>query len=527
MRLGEVLGLNQARGRIDLPDRPHGEPDRGDLVEEDAREYLVARARGVPQAIEAAEAGGGQWLVDRRVGVEPGIAFGDPGREGDELRHEVRGGELGMARTVAVVQESRDRPQPQLAHALEPLVRPAPVRSGGPVGLDPLPQHRIADRGDAERGELVKILDTLVVPVQPCLVDQLVADPGHGAFQTAPHLQRRPARVGSSWWRDAAGASPERGRRRGHNRAAPGPAHLSALRNTDRAGFLSGKCPRGSAWARTRGLARTCARAWESIRVGSCARFCADPLRARRCSKLIGEHGRRLAMRFFRIAAATCGIAGAKPASSINEKWSAPWSDRSSLSMAPGTSTSAATPRSRWRMSIAGGRAPYRRPGRRSVPRTAPTEWQGLVPAHVRAARRVAGRRRLPPLRRRQLPRAGAREPHARRPSTRAAGCPSRWRSAPSSALAPTRSRSTSPRPRTIRPSIPSTRSAKRWPGSRAGTGRSAGIWQSVLLERRAPDHIRLVRLRPQRNGGAGRGDARSLTPAVGPARPRASDRRP
>jgi hypothetical protein len=48
VRLGQVLGLNQARGRIDLPDGAHGQPDRGDLVEEDTREHLVVARMGVP-----------------------------------------------------------------------------------------------------------------------------------------------------------------------------------------------------------------------------------------------------------------------------------------------------------------------------------------------------------------------------------------------------------------------------------------------------------------------------------------------
>ena len=241
----------------------------------------------MPQAIEAAEAGGGQWLVDRRVGVEPGIAFGDPGREGNELGHEVRGGELGMSRTVAVVQKSRDRPQPQLAHTPEPLVRPSPVRIGGPVRLDPLPQHRIADSGDAERGELVKIVGTVVMPVQPCLVDQLVADPGHGAFQTAPHLQRRPARVGSSWWSGCSGASLERVQRRGHNRAAPRPAHLSTLEI--RSVPASDRESAGVAGMGARGGSRAPAHAHGKAFCRVLRSFGSGPLRARCCSKLIGE----------------------------------------------------------------------------------------------------------------------------------------------------------------------------------------------------------------------------------------------
>ncbi|HEX6114719.1 MAG TPA: glycoside hydrolase family 2 TIM barrel-domain containing protein, partial [Geminicoccaceae bacterium] len=38
--------------------------------------------------------------------------------------------------------------------------------------------------------------------------------------------------------------------------------------------------------------------------------------------------------------------------------------------------------------------------------------------------------------------------------------------------------------------------------GKQSWYGPLGGIWQSVLLERRAPDHLRLLRLRPRRDGG-------------------------
>ena len=51
--------------------------------------------------------------------------------------------------------------------------------------------------------------------------------------------------------------------------------------------------------------------------------------------------------------------------------------------------------------------------------------------------------------------------------------------------------------------------------GKQSWYGPLGGIWQPILLERRALDHIRVRLRRSVRRGG--RGDARSLTPAVGP----------
>ena len=135
------------------------------------------------------------------------------------------------------------------------------------------------------------------------------------------------------------------------------------------------------------------------------------------------------------------------------------------------------------------------------VPRPAPAKWQGLVPAHVRAVRRVAEPRRLPPLRRRQLPREGAREPHAR---DRARGRLAALRGGHRRRSSPWRNEVA------VHVTAPTDDPAAypEYPFSEIPAGKQSwygplgGIWQPILLERRALDHIRLVRLRPQRNGG-------------------------
>ena len=62
--------------------------------------------------------------------------------------------------------------------------------------------------------------------------------------------------------------------------------------------------------------------------------------------------------------------------------------------------------------------------------------------------------------------------------------------------------------------------------GKQSWYGPQGGIWQSVLLERRAPDHLRLLRLRPRRDGRRGRDHGRSRAAALGPAPARAPDHR-
>jgi hypothetical protein len=187
----QVLRLHQPRARVHLPDRPHGEPDGVDLVDQHAQERAVVARVRVPVAVEPAEPGGGQRLVDRRVELQPGIALGHARGEGRDLRREVGPAEVGVARTAAVVQQPGDRGHAQVAQPAEPLVRPAPVGPVEAVGGDPLPEHGVADRADAQRRELVEVARAVLVAAEDRLVDVAVPDPGHGALETAPDLERR------------------------------------------------------------------------------------------------------------------------------------------------------------------------------------------------------------------------------------------------------------------------------------------------------------------------------------------------
>jgi hypothetical protein len=187
----QVLRLHQPRARVHLPDRPHGEPDGVDLVDQHAQERAVVARVRVPVAVEPAEPGGGQRLVDRRVELQPGIALGHARGEGGDPRGEVRLAEVRVAGAAAVVQQPCDRGQAELAQPPEPLVGPAPVGPVQAVRGHALPEHGVADRADAQPGEVVEVARAVLVPVQHGLVDVAVADPGDGAFQPAPDLDGR------------------------------------------------------------------------------------------------------------------------------------------------------------------------------------------------------------------------------------------------------------------------------------------------------------------------------------------------
>jgi hypothetical protein len=190
-RPAQVLGLDEAGGGVHPADGAHGAAGRVRLVHHHAQEEAVVAGVRVPVAVEAAEPGRRQRLVDRRVELQPGVALGHPRGVLGEAGGEARPGESGVAGAAAVVDQPRDRGQAEPAQAAEPLVRPAPVGAPGAVRGDPLPQHRVADGPDAQRGEVVEVARAVLVAAQHGLVDVAVADPGDGALEPAPHLERR------------------------------------------------------------------------------------------------------------------------------------------------------------------------------------------------------------------------------------------------------------------------------------------------------------------------------------------------
>ena len=147
----------------------------------------------VPVAVQAAEACGGERLVDRGVVAHPRIPLGNGLRE---LRESIRQGgidQAGRCRAAPVVKEAHDRRDAELPQAAQPLVRPAPVRGPEAAGRGPFPEHRVPERGDAERGEAVEVVEAVLVPGAADLIDVVVADPVDRALDPAPQLERQGA----------------------------------------------------------------------------------------------------------------------------------------------------------------------------------------------------------------------------------------------------------------------------------------------------------------------------------------------
>src|SRR4051812_34021106 len=101
-------------------------------------------------AVERAESSSRQWLVNRCIPLNPGIAFC---YEGGIIRKQIGKGwieQVRERRATAVMKQPCNRQNAQAAHALQSLVRPAPVRFIRPCGADHFPQDRVPDRPDTE-----------------------------------------------------------------------------------------------------------------------------------------------------------------------------------------------------------------------------------------------------------------------------------------------------------------------------------------------------------------------------------------
>ena len=140
----------------------------------------------VPEAVEAREARGGQRLVHRSPVLHPRVALRDATRVGRELLWEPLVEQRRLWRTAPVVDEPDDRTDVQLAEPLQPLVAPAPV-------MRSLPEDRVADRGDAQPGEPVEIVESRGVAAGVELVEVRVADAVDGRLDPGPDFERHRA----------------------------------------------------------------------------------------------------------------------------------------------------------------------------------------------------------------------------------------------------------------------------------------------------------------------------------------------
>ena len=127
-------------------------------------------------AVEPGEPGGRQRLVDRRPGVDPRIALRHRTGVRGELRRKRRVEQVGVARSAAVVQQSADRGETELAHAREARVGPRPVESVRRVGRDPFPQQRKANALRPQRRQPIDVVQPLGEAARLQLVEPALAD---------------------------------------------------------------------------------------------------------------------------------------------------------------------------------------------------------------------------------------------------------------------------------------------------------------------------------------------------------------
>ena len=185
----EVFGLHQPRAWVHLANGAHRQAHGSTLVDQSASERRVVAPMRVPQPVQAAEPGGGQGLVDRRVVIDPGIALRDLPRILRQARCKRRMDETGVARAAAVMGQARDDPDVEGTEAAEAVVRPRPVGRARAIGSDPLPEHGIPDGANAQAGERRKVAGPGGMPAALHLVEVSIADAIDRALDAAPELQ--------------------------------------------------------------------------------------------------------------------------------------------------------------------------------------------------------------------------------------------------------------------------------------------------------------------------------------------------
>ena len=142
-------------------------------------------------AVQTRETRCREGLVDRSPVFDPWISLGDGSRERRQLLREGRVREARRSRSGAVVDEPDDRPDPQLAQAREAAVWPGPVRFRQAVRARAFPEDRKTQRGDAELGEAVEVVEPSGEPGQLDLVGVAIPDPVDRALGAAPQLESR------------------------------------------------------------------------------------------------------------------------------------------------------------------------------------------------------------------------------------------------------------------------------------------------------------------------------------------------
>ncbi len=156
--LSQIFRLHQQSLRIDFANRAHRKDRPFALGDKRARERPAAAMVGIPVCIQSTEPGGRQRLVDGCIAVDPRVALGDRAGIAGELFGECNVEQIRTARPASMMEKTNDRIDPELAQALQSLVRPAPVEAAV-VANGAFPQNRIAESRDSQPGEQIKVTD--------------------------------------------------------------------------------------------------------------------------------------------------------------------------------------------------------------------------------------------------------------------------------------------------------------------------------------------------------------------------------
>ena len=140
-------------------------------------------------AVEPAEPSGGQGFIDGRKVLHPWISFcyatGEPGQFDWKLRVD----QIRVARPAAMVNETDDWPDAEIAKHREAPIAPPPIQR--PVALlHSLPQNRIPHSLDAQSCYALKIVEPMFVTGTAQLLKILVMDTVLRAFHASPEFQR-------------------------------------------------------------------------------------------------------------------------------------------------------------------------------------------------------------------------------------------------------------------------------------------------------------------------------------------------
>src|SRR4051812_24578430 len=141
----------------------------------------------MPDAIEPAEPCRRRRFVDRRIGIHPRIAFRDRLGETGESVHKIIVQQSAIERSGTVMHQPYDRPDPQLARAVKPAVRPGPIVIA--AASMTLPEDRKTQRAQAERRKAFEVIQPPIMAVARELIAHGLANPDMRTFHAAPHLE--------------------------------------------------------------------------------------------------------------------------------------------------------------------------------------------------------------------------------------------------------------------------------------------------------------------------------------------------